>query len=178
MRDLIKLMLNEADQATMRAYRAGVPMLVGTDSGVDNSYMFPGFSIHEELQNLVGLGFTSADVLRMVTINAARWRGEAESEGSVEKGKVADLLLLRSNPLTSIRHTQEIDGAAHSGKFYSRLDLDRMLERARKKRTPRTARRKPGAVSDVPEKVAVMALFAVASCCCSRVIGNWTLPAE
>lgn len=132
-RDLASLILKEAEEALMRAYRAKVPMLVGTDSGVFNSYMFPGFSIHEEMADLVDLGFSVPDVLRMATINAAEWRGDANSEGSIEKGKVADLVVLRSNPLTAIRHTQEIEGLAHAGKFYSRLELDRMLEQAAEK---------------------------------------------
>ncbi len=72
-------------------------MVAGTDCGVDNSYMIPGWSIHEELENLVKAGLTPADALRLATIDAARWRGEAATEGSVETGKTADLVLLRSN---------------------------------------------------------------------------------
>ena len=109
------------------ACKAGVPMLAGTDCGVDNNYVIPGWSLHEELENLVKAGLTPLDALRMATINAARWRGVESTEGTVEKGKVADLVLLRSNPLEAISHTREIESVFAGGKYYSRSDLDAML---------------------------------------------------
>jgi len=119
-----------SQQAVVAAHKAGVPMVAGTDCGVDNNYMFPGWSIHEELESLVKAGLTPAAALRMATIDAARWRGEADAEGSVEKGKTADLVLLRSNPLEAIRHTREIESVFAGGKYYSRPDLDAMLRHA------------------------------------------------
>jgi imidazolonepropionase-like amidohydrolase len=119
-----------AKQVMVAAHKAGVPMVAGTDCGVDNNYMFPGWSIHEELESLVKAGLTPAEALRMATIDAARWRGEDAAEGSVEKGKTADLVLLRSNPLEAIRHTREIESVFAGGKYYSRPDLDAMLRHA------------------------------------------------
>jgi imidazolonepropionase-like amidohydrolase len=116
-----------AQKATVAAYKAGVPMLAGTDCGVDNNYMIPGWSLHEELENLVKAGLTPLDALRMATINAARWRGADSTEGTVDEGKVADLVLLRSNPLEAISHTREIESVFVGGKYYSRSDLDAML---------------------------------------------------
>jgi len=116
-----------AQQATVAAYKAGVPMLAGTDCGVDNNYVIPGWSLHEELENLVKAGLTPLDALRMATINAARWRGADSTEGTVEQGKVADLVLLRSNPLEAISHTREIESVFAGGKYYSRSNLDAML---------------------------------------------------
>jgi imidazolonepropionase-like amidohydrolase len=69
----------------------------------------------------------------MATMNPAKWRGDAEHEGTVEKGKVADLVVLRANPLTAISHTQEVDGVFQRGRYYSRMDLDAMLRRAESK---------------------------------------------
>ncbi len=92
-------------------------------------------------QALVKAGLSPAEALRMATINAARWRGESATEGSVERGKVADLLILRSNPLEAIRHTQEIDAVFKSGKRYSRSDLDAMLRQVEDKVA--ASRRKP-----------------------------------
>lgn len=127
---LMGLFLKRCQAALLAVYKAGVPMLAGTDCGVNNSYMFPGWSLHDELESLVAAGVTPADALRMATINAARWRGEADSQGSIEKGKVADLVLLRSDPLEAIRHTREIEAVVDAGKYYSRTDLDTMLQEA------------------------------------------------
>lgn len=111
------------------AFKAGVPMDLGTDCGAVNDHEMPGWSVHEELEALVAAGFTPAEALRLATINAASWRG-ATDEGEIAKGKAADLVLLRSNPLTDIRHAAEIDGVFQSGRHYSRADLDAMLARA------------------------------------------------
>jgi imidazolonepropionase-like amidohydrolase len=129
-RELAAEVDKRSQQAVVAAHKAGVPMVAGTDCGVDNNYMFPGWSIHEELESLVKAGLTPAEALRMATIDAARWRGETATEGSVEKGKTADLVLLRSNPLEAIRHTREIESVVAGGKYYSRPDLDAMLRHA------------------------------------------------
>lgn len=118
------------DELALAAHKAGVPMLLGTDCGANNDFTMPGFSIHDELAALVRSGFTPAEALRMGTIDAARWRGEAATEGSIEKDKVADLVLLRSNPLETIRHTQEIDVVCQRGRCFTRSELDAMLVRA------------------------------------------------
>ena len=86
--------------------------------------------MHEELENLVKAELTPVDALRMATINAARWRGVDATEGTIEKGKTADLVLLRSNPLEAIRHTREIESVFAGGRYYSRSDLDAMLRQA------------------------------------------------
>jgi hypothetical protein len=130
LRELNAITIKRTQEALVLAHKTGVPMLAGTDCGVDNNYMFPGWSLHEELESLVKAGLKPVDALRMATINAAKWRGESDTEGSVEKGKVADLVLLRSNPLETIGHTREIDAVVNGGKYYSRIDLDNMLHGA------------------------------------------------
>jgi imidazolonepropionase-like amidohydrolase len=129
LRPLLEAVSKHNQRATVTAFKAGVPMILGTDCGANNTYMIPGWSTHEELQALVRIGLTPADALRLATLNAAKWRG-ASDEGSVEQGKVADLVLLRSNPLSDIRHTQEVDSVFQGGHYYSRSDLDSMLKRA------------------------------------------------
>jgi imidazolonepropionase-like amidohydrolase len=112
-------------------HRAGVPFLAGTDTppGV---YIFPGFSLHEELQRFVAAGFTPLEALQTATLNPARFLGMEDRLGTVEKGKLADLVLLDANPLEDIRNTQKIAAVVVNGRYFSRSDLDRMLAEVEK----------------------------------------------
>jgi len=112
------------------AHKAGVMMLAGTDSGVANSYILPGWSLHEELENFVKNGFTPLEALQAATVNAAKWRGRTESEGVIGKNKIADLVMLRANPLQSIGRTRDIEAVVARGRYYSRKDLDQLLAAA------------------------------------------------
>jgi imidazolonepropionase-like amidohydrolase len=109
-----------------RLHKAGVPFLAGTDTpaGVD---VVPGFSLHQELQRFVDAGFTPMEALQTATINAARFLEKLEDYGTVEKGKVADLVLLDANPLDDIRNTRKIRAVIANGRYYSREQLDRIL---------------------------------------------------
>jgi len=126
--DLFKQQLKQGRQLTAEAHKAGVRILLGTDCGVSNNYMLPGWSVHEELAALVEAGLTPAEALRAATVNPAKWRGELATEGTVEKGKRADLLLLRSNPLTAIAATREVEAVFLGGAYYPRSKLDAMLD--------------------------------------------------
>lgn len=125
--DLMKRSGKQSGELLMAAHKAGVPVLAGTDCGVANNYVLPGWSLHEELEAFVKLGMTPAEALRTATVNPAKWRGEAATEGTIEKGKRADLLLLRSNPLNHIGSTREIEAVILGGEPYSRAKLDAML---------------------------------------------------
>jgi imidazolonepropionase-like amidohydrolase len=107
-------------------HRAGIPFLAGTDAppGV---YIFPGFSLHEELQRFVAAGFTPMEALQTATLNPAKFLGMDDRLGTIEKGKVADLVLLDANPLDDIRNTQRIAAVIVNGRYFSRTDLDKML---------------------------------------------------
>lgn len=107
-------------------HRAGVPFLAGTDTppGV---YIFPGFSLHEELQRFVDAGFTPLEALQTATLNAARFFGMEKQSGAIGEGKLADAVLLTANPLVDIMNTQEIAGVIANGRYYSRAELDKML---------------------------------------------------
>jgi imidazolonepropionase-like amidohydrolase len=107
-------------------HRAGIPFLAGTDTppGV---YIFPGFSLHEELQRFVAAGFTPMEALQTATLNPAKFLGMEDRLGTIEKGKLADLVLLDANPLDDIRNTQRIAAVIVNGRYLSRADLDKML---------------------------------------------------
>lgn len=117
----------EKELQVVKAMReAGIPFLAGTDTppGV---YIFPGSSLHEELQRFVAAGFTPMEALQTATLNPAKFLGRENELGTIEKGKLADLVLLDANPLDDIRNTQKIAGVVANGRYFSRTDLDKML---------------------------------------------------
>lgn len=107
--------------------RAGVGILAGTDTG--NPYCFPGFGLHDELEFLVQAGLTPMEALQAATRNPARFMGREKELGTIEKGKLADLVLLDANPLENISNTRRINAVICRGKLYSRHALDEMLAR-------------------------------------------------
>jgi hypothetical protein len=129
--------------------RAGVGILAGTDT--QNPYCFPGFSLHDELGLLVQAGLTPMEALQAATINAARFMNRERDLGTIEKGKLADMVLLDANPLEDIANTKKIWGVVFGGKFYSRADLDAMLskvEMAASNRKPPISQALLGAFTD------------------------------
>jgi hypothetical protein len=109
---------------------AGVHFMAGSDG--PDPYVFPGFSLHDELGWLVKSGFTPLQALQSATFNPALFLGRMDEYGQVERGRVADLVLLDANPLDDIRNTRKIFGVVAKGKYYSRKDLDTMLQQVEK----------------------------------------------
>lgn len=109
---------------------AGVTLLAATDVGVPA--VIPGISLHEELELLAEeAGLTPMEALQSATINPARVLGLSDSLGSVEAGKLADLVLLDADPLADIRNTQRILAVVADGRLYRQSDIDRLLAEAR-----------------------------------------------
>lgn len=105
--------------------RAGVEFLAGTD--VLNPYCFPGFSLHDELALLVEAGLSPIEALQAATLNPARFLGKEKDLGTVEKGKIADLLLLDASPLVDINNTRKIDSVVTGGKLLGKAELQKVL---------------------------------------------------
>jgi imidazolonepropionase-like amidohydrolase len=112
----------------MREMRyAGVRIMAGSDVAVLN--IFPGLSLHEEIRLFVdSVGMTPMEALASATRRPAEWLGLADSLGTVEVGKVADLVLLDANPLQNIRNTRRIAVVLMRGKLYRRNELDALLQ--------------------------------------------------
>src|SRR5262249_30994218 len=109
--------------------RAGVALLAGTDSPTA-AYTFAGFSLHDELALFVKAGLTTMEALQTATRNPARFFDLQESLGAVERGKIADLVLLGANPLLDIHNTQKINAVIVNGRLLDRATLDDLLAKA------------------------------------------------
>jgi len=109
-------------------FRAGVPILAGTD--VSNPYCLPGFSLHDELARLVDAGLTPLAALQAATLNPARFLHATDSLGTVEVGKLADLVLLDADPLADIHNTSRIAGVIVNGRFIDSAERERLLNDA------------------------------------------------
>jgi hypothetical protein len=123
--DLVKIVPMMLD-VVGRMHRAGVRILAGTDAPW---LVVPGFSLHDELLLLVKAGLTPADALRAATLDTAHFLGLQNSLGTVETGKLADLVLLDGNPLEDIRNTQKISGVFMRGHYIDRQALDGLLQK-------------------------------------------------
>lgn len=107
---------------------AGCELMLGTDT--PNPFVFPGFSVHEELQRFVDAGLEPAAALRLATWAPARFLGVEDREGRVAPGYVADLVLLGSDPTVDIAASRDLRGVMIRGTWLDRGALDRMLESA------------------------------------------------
>jgi imidazolonepropionase-like amidohydrolase len=123
-------MLFERQLEIVRILRdAGVRFLVGSDTG--GPYVFPGSSVHEELELLVRAGLTPLEAIQAATLNPARFLELEDSLGSLDEGKFADMVLLAANPLEDIANIRRIEGVVLSGRYLSRQALDEILNSVR-----------------------------------------------
>ncbi len=108
---------------------AGLPILMSTDLGATQALPV-GFQLHDDLAVAVEHGLRPLTALQAVTLNAARYMGATDSLGTVEVGKLADLVLLDGDPLVSIYNTQRIHAVVSNGRYFNRAGLDSLLVRA------------------------------------------------
>ena len=108
-----------------RLHAAKVPFLAGTDTpaGVD---VLPGSSLHLELERFVAAGLTPLEALQTATLHPAMFYDRLGDYGSVQSGRIADLVMLSANPLSDIRNTRAIAGVVADGRYLSSADLDQL----------------------------------------------------
>jgi imidazolonepropionase-like amidohydrolase len=104
---------------------SGVPIMAGTDTTAP--FVFPGSSLHEELALLVQAGLTPMQALQAATKLPAEFLGKLQTQGTVEQGKIADLVLLDFNPLDDINNSQKIRAVVLRGRLLDRSFLDEVL---------------------------------------------------
>lgn len=113
--------LEKYRELTLLLHRRGINLLVGADAA--NPFVVPGFSLHDELAQFVDAGLTEAEALRAATLGGAEFLGVDDELGTIEQGKLADMVLLTENPLDDIRHTRSIELVFRGGLICHPADL-------------------------------------------------------
>jgi imidazolonepropionase-like amidohydrolase len=114
----------ELREVARQMHRSGVTLVTGSDIA---GTRVPGFSLQKELGFLVEAGLTPLQALQAATLTPAKVLNKANDLGTIETGKLADLILLDRNPLDDIRNTQRISAVILNGKLLDRKALDRLL---------------------------------------------------
>jgi imidazolonepropionase-like amidohydrolase len=118
-----RLFLSVASENVEKIDEAGGVVALGTDLSV-------GAAVHRELELLVAAKIPPLHVIRIATFNSAVFLGLQQETGSVEKGKLADLILLDADPLADIRNTKRINLVIRKGHIVNRQNLDLPRNRA------------------------------------------------
>jgi imidazolonepropionase-like amidohydrolase/ABC-type multidrug transport system permease subunit len=105
----------------VRAWKAGVPLAMGTDAG--NPLVFHGASIHQELRMWVQAGIPAAVALQAATSGGAKLLRQENRFGALRKGLEANLLLVDGNPLEEIAATERISMVVFKGERLRRSAL-------------------------------------------------------
>ncbi len=102
-------------------FSRGVRFLAACDG------LVPGFCLHDELEWFTTAGFTPLQALQTATVNPAMFLGRERTQGTIDVGKRADLVMLDDDPLTDIRNTRRIAAVVVRGRLLAKPDLDRIV---------------------------------------------------
>jgi imidazolonepropionase-like amidohydrolase len=94
---------------------AGIPVVAGSDTG--NFLTFPGVSLHREIELLVDSGLSPMEAISAATANAARLLGTEDKIGTVEKGKLADIIIVDGNPTSNISDIRKVETVIKNGQI-------------------------------------------------------------
>ena len=114
------------ERLTKAFHEAGVRLLVGTDAM--NPSVVPGFSVHDELRDLVYAGLTPYEALRAATAGPAEFLGASAEFGTITVGRRADLILLGANPLADVTAASRRIGVMLRGRWFTESELQEKLE--------------------------------------------------
>lgn len=104
----------------------GAGLLLGSDA--PQIFNVPGFSVHHELRYIVDAGLTPYEALRTGTYNTAQYLDDLQNSGTLEEGKVADMVLVEANPLEDISHSDSIAGVMYRGNWLAKEDIQSRLD--------------------------------------------------
>lgn len=102
-------------------YDMGGTVVAGTDTPA-LMFTYPGMALHRELEIFVEIGFTEIEALQAATVNAAK-SINLDDIGTIQEGKMADLVILNKNPLENIKHTKDIEFIVKGGKVYNQEEI-------------------------------------------------------
>lgn len=120
---------------------AGMLIMAGSDAAALNTYVYPALALHEELTLFQDAGLDPLSILQSATINGAKFMGAIDSLATLDTGKIADIVLLKANPLEDIAATQQIELVIRGGELFNRKALDSLLQTARDKKVALDAAR-------------------------------------
>ena len=106
-------------------HEAGVPIGAGTDTPI--AFAAPGYSLHSELEMLVRAGLSPMEALRSATVRPAEFFSLEDEMGTIEPGKLADLVLLERNLLDDITFSRTVQAVVTKGEFLDRSELDALV---------------------------------------------------
>lgn len=127
--DKARRFLELRSKLILSLHEEGAGLMLGADA--PQIFNPPGYSAHRELELLVDAGLTPYEALKTGNVNVAAYLGEEGESGKILPGHRADLILLSSNPLESIPFHDRIEGIISEGHYFSREDLDQMLDEIR-----------------------------------------------
>jgi imidazolonepropionase-like amidohydrolase len=114
-----------------RMHDVSVNIVCGTDAGI--MFNAPGFSIHEELQYYKDAGLSNYEVLKTATINVSKVDKKYQNLGSIEIGKIANLLLLNDNPLINLETLKKPKIVFVQGRKLETSDLEIFKAKAKQR---------------------------------------------
>jgi hypothetical protein len=115
-----------------KLHEAGVPIICGTDGGI--GVTLPGFSMHKELAFYKEAGLSNYEVLKTATVNASQTHSMMNQFGTIEEGKIANLLLLDHNPLVTLSSLKKPNYVFIKGRKLNRETLDSFNEKAKNRK--------------------------------------------
>lgn len=119
-------------ESVAELHKAGVPIICGTDAGI--GVTLPGFSIHKELAFYKEAGLSNYEVLKTATVNAAQTHSIMNQLGTIEEGKVANLLLVDLNPLMELSTLENPSSIFIKGRQINRKTLLSFKEKAKNRK--------------------------------------------
>ncbi len=126
--DFFRRRFDSLKKVVRALHEGGVPLLAGSDAA--SPFVLPGFGLHQELELLVEAGLSPRAALEAATIAPTRFLGLEASRGSIETGKLADIILLEKNPFQDIGNSRSIAAVIRQGRLIDRAELNALLASA------------------------------------------------